>query len=179
MQLVQHHELCVQEGRTEAILVQHRKDVVIGWLLDRVDQRTFGQIASLVNGDPFEVRLDEALTYDDARVRTGSLYSLMVIAGYLKAVPKGGDNYEVSVIDDAIADAYKDMEGEDSEEPGVGSHNAAYIAGRFWDVVRLDELGFPDDASDMAMSVTSALESAAKGFPPGSISGMLMCSAEG
>lgn len=73
------------------------KDVAIGWLLDRVDQRTFGQIESLVNGDPFEVRLDEALTYDDARVRTGSLYSLMVMAGYLKAVPKRRDIYEVSV----------------------------------------------------------------------------------
>lgn len=56
---------------------------------------------------------------------------------------------------------------------------SCYIADRFWDVVRLDELGFPDDASDAAMAVASALESAAKGFPPSSISDMSMCSVEG
>lgn len=73
------------------------KDVVIDWLLDRIGMDTFSQILSLINGDSIDVKLNKTMTYDDLGHRIDSLYSMMVMSGYLKAVPKGDGVFEVSI----------------------------------------------------------------------------------
>ncbi len=92
--------------------VNSGSDVAIRWLLERTDTIRFSEILSLVEGESIVTRLRPALTYS----RLGpndSLYSLMVMSGYLKAVPAGDGMYSVSIpnkeILKLIVDVAEDM----------------------------------------------------------------------
>lgn len=52
---------------------------------------------SLINGDSIEVELDTDMTYESLEYSLDSVYSLMVMAGYLTAVPKEYGVYEISI----------------------------------------------------------------------------------
>ena len=99
--------------------VNSGSDVAIRWLLERTDTIRFSEILSLVEGESIVTRLRPALTYS----RLGpndSLYSLMVMSGYLKAVPAGDGMYSVSIpnkeILKLIVDVAEDMRPIDSSK---------------------------------------------------------------
>ena len=72
-------------------------DSVVRWLLEMADDRTIDDLGTLVNGGSINVRLQEAMTYSDVRSRAVSLYSLMTMSGYLKAVPSEDGRFDISI----------------------------------------------------------------------------------
>ena len=87
-------------------------DVVVRWLLERTDTTSFSEILSLVEGGAIVADIRPSLTYSSLGPND-SLYTLMVMSGYLKAVPRGDGMYSVTVpnreILELIADVAKDM----------------------------------------------------------------------
>ena len=82
--------------RPQRFWVNSGSDAPIYWLLRRTDMKCFSDILSLVSGESVTTRIKPALTYS----RLGpndSLYSLMVMSGYLKAVPVGDGLYSISI----------------------------------------------------------------------------------
>lgn len=78
-------------------------DRVVRWLLERISDVNFTSIAGLVTGGSFETELYPAIAFED--VSKGSditLYSLMAMSGYLKAVPVGDDTFEVSIPNEEV-----------------------------------------------------------------------------
>ncbi len=73
------------------------KDVVLNWILNRIGMGTFSQMMSLINGDSIKVELDADMTYEGLEHSLNSVYSLMVMAGYLTAIPKEYGVYEISI----------------------------------------------------------------------------------
>lgn len=78
------------------------KDVAVRWLLDRTSMETFGEILDIVNGGEAVTELDGAMTYGDIGYDMRSLYSLMVMSGYLKAVPCENGFYRVSIPNEEV-----------------------------------------------------------------------------
>lgn len=72
------------------------------WLLDRTSMETFGEILDIVNGGEAVTELDGAMTYGDIGHDMRSLYSLMVMSGYLKAVPCENGFYRVSIPNEEV-----------------------------------------------------------------------------
>ena len=72
-------------------------DVPIKWLLERTDVDNFSDILSIINGKSVLTDIDSTLTFTDLRTTDEGLYSLMVLAGYLKAVPAEDGKYSVSI----------------------------------------------------------------------------------
>ena len=88
--------------------VNSGSDAAIRWLLERTDTGSFSEILSLVEGGSVVTRIRPALTYS----RLGpndSLYSLMVMSGYLKAVPAGDGMYSVSIPNKEILKLIEDV----------------------------------------------------------------------
>ena len=52
--------------------------------------------------------IDPAVTFTDLDQRTDSIYSLMVLSGYLKAVP-AGRNYEIGLPNGEMFSIFGDM----------------------------------------------------------------------
>ena len=77
--------------------VNSGSDVPITWLLERTNTNNFSKIFSLIDGKSANVRLEEALTYAKLGSTDVALYSLMVMSGYLKAVPNDNETYSVSI----------------------------------------------------------------------------------
>lgn len=68
------------------------------WMLDRTGSRNIDTVADIVSGVPTKVAIHQDMTYEDMRMaRDSDLYSLMVMTGYLKALPRGDEAYDVSV----------------------------------------------------------------------------------
>ena len=76
--------------------VNSGSDAPIYWLLRRTDMKCFSDILSLVSGESVTTRIKPALTYSKLGPND-SLYSLMVMSGYLKAVPVGDGLYSISI----------------------------------------------------------------------------------
>ena len=87
-------------------------DVAIRWLLERTDTTSFSDILSLAEGGTIIADIRPSLTYSNLGPNS-SLYTLMVMSGYLKAVPGGDGTYHVTVpnreILELISDVAKDM----------------------------------------------------------------------
>lgn len=87
-------------------------DSVFRWLLDRVGDSSFSSILSLISGGSVRTRIQPSLRYEKVNSKDVSLYSLMVMSGYLNAVHIEGDVYDVSIpnlevqkmVDDLIED---------------------------------------------------------------------------
>ena len=77
--------------------VNSGSDVPITWLLERTNTNNFSKILLLIDGKSANVRLEEALTYAKLGSTDVALYSLMVMSGYLKAVPNDNETYSVSI----------------------------------------------------------------------------------
>ena len=82
--------------RPQRFWVNSGSDAPIYWLLRRTDMKCFSDILSLVSGESVTTRIKPALTYSELGPND-SLYSLMVMSGYLKAVPAGDGLYSISI----------------------------------------------------------------------------------
>ena len=73
-------------------------DKPIRWMMERTDRRSVDIVADIISGIPTASRIRMDLTYSDMRRSKGTdLYSLMVMTGYLKAVPRDDGLYDISV----------------------------------------------------------------------------------
>ena len=99
--------------------VNSGSDAPIYWLLRRTDMKCFSDILSLVSGESVTTRIKPALTYSKLGPND-SLYSLMVMSGYLKAVPVGDGLYSISIpnkeILQIIRDAAEDLSPVDTRK---------------------------------------------------------------
>ena len=94
-----------------AYWVNTSADVPLKWLIQRVDADSLGTVANLINGHPVRQRLHFTMTYEEMNASSEKdLYSLMVMTGYMNAVPDGDDciitipNKEVrSIVDDMMS----------------------------------------------------------------------------
>lgn len=73
-------------------------DTPVRWMMDRTNRRSVGTIADIISGIPTASDLYMDLTYADMRRSRGTdLYSLMVMTGYLKAVPRKDGMFDISI----------------------------------------------------------------------------------
>lgn len=70
---------------------------IIKHLLQTIDEDSLSTIVSLTTGNSANAALTTSFSYDDLRSSGNTLYSLMAISGYLKAVPDGNGSYKISV----------------------------------------------------------------------------------
>ena len=87
--------------------VNSGSDAPIYWLLRRTDMACFTDILSLVSGESVTTTVRPDLTYSKLGPND-SLYSLMVMSGYLKAVPAGDGRYSLSIPNKEILGVLKD-----------------------------------------------------------------------
>ena len=69
---------------------------IIDNLLDHADEDTYSKLVSLGNGQTIEVMLSPRVVMNDLASDRNAIYSVMVMAGYLKAVPLTR-GYEISI----------------------------------------------------------------------------------
>ena len=81
---------------------------IIETLLDKLDEKGLGELRSLSQGVPLVKAIDPAVTFTDLDQRTDSIYSTMVLSGYLKAVP-AGRNYEIGLPNGEMFSVFGDM----------------------------------------------------------------------
>ena len=73
-------------------------DMPIRWMMDRTDKRSVDTVADIISGIPTVSDMHVDLTYADMRRSRGTdLYSLMVMTGYLKAVPREDGRFDISI----------------------------------------------------------------------------------
>ena len=70
---------------------------VMGWMLERVEDRNFQKMLDLVDGRVVRSEINASLVYSKLGKDDTALFSLMVFSGYLKAVPAGKNRYKLSV----------------------------------------------------------------------------------
>lgn len=102
---------CVQQGfKTSNYWVKTSADVPLKWVVSRIDTGNLAEISNLFNGYPIRRKLHFDLTYDDLRsVRLDDLFSLMVMTGYLNAVPADDGEYDLSIPNKEVGDIVDDM----------------------------------------------------------------------
>ena len=72
-------------------------DSVVRWLLEKTTDENFGIIRDLVMGRSICMGLSDSLIYEDVRSSNKSIFSLMTMSGYLKAVRTDDGFYDVSI----------------------------------------------------------------------------------
>ena len=102
---------CVQQGfKTSNYWVRTSADVPLKWIVSRVDADNLAEIANLFNGYTVCRKLRFDLTYDDLKLsRLDDLFSLMVMTGYLNAVPAGDGTYKISIPNKEVGDIIDDL----------------------------------------------------------------------
>lgn len=78
-------------------------DTVLRWMLGRINGSNFSRILGLVEGGSLRTDLTSSLRYASINTRDVPLYSLMVMLGYLKAVPAENGQYDLSVPNREVA----------------------------------------------------------------------------
>ena len=78
-------------------------DAVLRWMLGRINGSNFSRILGLVEGGSLRTDLTSSLRYASINTRDVPLYSLMVMSGYLKAVPAENGQYDLSVPNREVA----------------------------------------------------------------------------
>ena len=69
---------------------------IIKDLLDMADQSIMDDLGSLASGKTADVSIEPKITYAEMGMNRTSIYSVMVMSGYLKAIPNGA-GYSVSI----------------------------------------------------------------------------------
>ena len=83
---------------TEGYWASSGNDRPFRWMMERTGSGSVDALASIISGAPAESDIHMDITYDDMRRSTDSdLHSLMVMTGYLKAVPSADGRFAVSV----------------------------------------------------------------------------------
>lgn len=96
-------------------------DVVMDWFLDKVCTSALQEVMSLIDGDTIEVWLDTYMSNGDPKDSFDSLYALMAVFGYLNAVSKDEERFEVSVPNrEVMAIMDKRMKGLHLTDGGTG-----------------------------------------------------------
>lgn len=72
-------------------------DSVVRWLLEKTTDENFRMIRDLVMGRSICMGLSDSLIYEDVRSSNKSIFSLMTMSGYLKAVRTDDGFYDVSI----------------------------------------------------------------------------------
>ena len=75
---------------------------VIGSLLKKTNDGNLSDISDLVIGGSVKTKLSDRLVYGRLDADAGTLYSLMAMAGYLKAVPLENRMFEVSIPNEEV-----------------------------------------------------------------------------
>lgn len=78
-------------------------DTVLRWMLGRINGSNFSRILGLMEGGSLRTDLTSSLRYASINTRDVPLYSLMVMSGYLKAVPAENGQYDLSVPNREVA----------------------------------------------------------------------------
>ena len=102
---------CVQQGfKTSDYWVKTSADVPLKWIISRVDAENLAEIANLFNGYSIRRKLHFDLTYDDFTLsRLDDLFSLMVMTGYLNAIPSGDGEFDLSIPNKEVGDTIDDI----------------------------------------------------------------------
>ena len=79
-------------------------DSVIRWLFERIGGSNFSRIHDLVEGGTIRIDLEPFLRYEEVSARETSIFSLMAMAGYLKAVPAGDGSFDVTLPNKEVRD---------------------------------------------------------------------------
>lgn len=70
---------------------------IIKYMLSRINESNLQRTLNLINGESVEITLKASLPYSRLGSDDSSLFSLMVMAGYLKAVPSDNGLYSISI----------------------------------------------------------------------------------
>ncbi len=84
-------------------------DGIVRSLLNRINNANLSTITGLVTGGKARVELVESLVYKDVYSSDKSLFSLMAMSGYLKAVPVGRRVYDISIPNLEVMEMVRDM----------------------------------------------------------------------
>ena len=94
----------------ERYWVDTSKAVPIKWMLRRVDLSSIAEIANMVNGNASACPLQKTMTFDDLKLsQKEGLYSLMVMTGYLNAVPRDDGDYDLSIPNREVMSEAEDL----------------------------------------------------------------------
>ena len=75
---------------------------IIESLLEKTNDGNLSDISDLVIGGSVKTELSDRLVYGRLDADDETLYSLMAMAGYLKAIPAGDDEYSVSIPNEEV-----------------------------------------------------------------------------
>ena len=113
-------------------------DSVVRWLLEKTTDENFGMIRDLVMGRSICMDLSDSLIYEDVRSSNKSIFSLMTMSGYLKAVRTDDGFYDVSIpnreVRGVVKTAVENMVPVDSEV--FDKFNIAVLKGDVKDMER-------------------------------------------
>ena len=93
-----------EDFKPESFWANSGGDWIVKTLLKSIDDRNYSRILDLTTGGSTEVKLRSAVTYSRIERADTSLYSLMAMSGYLKAVPRGNGRYEISIPNREVLD---------------------------------------------------------------------------
>ena len=84
-------------------------DGIVRHLLQRINSENLEDILNLAKGSTVRTTLTPRLTYGDVYASDGSLFSLMALTGYLKAVPAEGKDYDISIPNNEVMEIVYDL----------------------------------------------------------------------
>ena len=85
------------------------ENTVINYLLEDLGNDDYDSILSLVAGKETQIELDQTFTFDTVAKSGKPLFSLMAMAGYLKAVPRGGSRFDISIPNTEVRGILRDI----------------------------------------------------------------------
>ena len=91
--------MCIQRGfKPDSYWRDSSRNTPVRWMLDRTGSIGWQAMADLINGGTIRSELHQTMSYDELRLSDpDDLLSLMVMTGYLNAVPVGDGVYELSI----------------------------------------------------------------------------------
>ena len=72
--------------RPEAFWQSTGSNDIIGEIISQADREIYDKLASLIKGETFKTYIDTGVIYPQIRNNPSTIYSFLLVAGYLKAV---------------------------------------------------------------------------------------------
>ncbi len=120
---------------------------IINDLLSFTDRKTFDILHALALGESVDMELDDRMTFDGMYSSTDSIFSIMAMSGYLRAIDNGDDSYSVSIPNKEMYRVYSKMIATRLGDTGKNiralqralvSGNAAAVSGTVEDLLMTD-----------------------------------------
>ena len=91
--------MCVQMGfRPDSYWRDSSRNTPVRWILERTNSVGLQAMADLINGGTIRYDLHRTMSYDELKLNDPrDLFSLMVMTGYLNAVPAEDGRYDLSI----------------------------------------------------------------------------------